>query len=129
MRWFTPRNPTSPWSRINKAKITKLKKANRLRPAGHALVDQAKKNGSWNVYDEIERLVVPDDLAAALDADADAKRNFERFSNSSKKNILWWIKSAKRKATRTNRIAETVAKAADNRMANHPKSSDRRPRS
>ena len=66
MRWFCPRKPTSPWSRINRAKIARLTEAGRITPAGQALVDAAKANGAWTVADEIEDLVIPDDLAEAL---------------------------------------------------------------
>jgi uncharacterized protein YdeI (YjbR/CyaY-like superfamily) len=128
MRWFTPRNPTSPWSRINKAKIAALTVEGRLAPAGQALVETAKANGAWEVYDEIEDLVIPADLATALAADALAAANFMRFPDSSKKNILWWIKSAKADATRTTRIASAIALAAENRMANHPKGRDAGPK-
>ncbi len=48
-----------------------------------------------------------------------ARGFFERFPDSSKKAILWWIKTAKRPETRAGRIAETVSAAAQNRMANH----------
>jgi uncharacterized protein YdeI (YjbR/CyaY-like superfamily) len=41
------------------------------------------------------------------------------FSNSSKRNILWWIASAKRPETRQKRIEETVRLAAENIKANH----------
>jgi uncharacterized protein YdeI (YjbR/CyaY-like superfamily) len=49
-----------------------------------------------------------------------AAANFQAFSASSQKGILWWIKSAKRPATRQKRIAETVRLAAINIRANHP---------
>ena len=128
MRWLCPRNPTSPWSRINKARIARLTDERRLQPAGLTLVQAAKANGAWTVYDEIEDLVVPDDLAAALESRPLAKANFARFSASAKKNILWWIKSARTTPTRHRRIATTVDRAADNRMANHPKGRDHGPR-
>ncbi len=128
MRWFCPRNPTSPWSRINKAKTDRLIEAWRMTPAGQALVDAAKANGAWTVYDEIEDLVVPDDLAAALKTNPAAGANFARFSASATKNILWWIKSAKTSPTRTRRISTTVERALENRMANHPKGRDQGPR-
>ncbi len=127
MRWFTPRSPTSPWSRINKATIARLERDGRLTPAGRALVDAAKANGAWTVYDDIEDLVIPDDLSKTLDSDRVARENFDRFADSAKKNILWWIKSAKRPATRTSRIRTTAGFAADNLMANHPKGRDRGP--
>ncbi len=128
MRWFCPRNPTSPWSRINRAKIARLTEAGRLTPAGQAVVDAAKANGAWTVSDEIEDLVIPADLAEALRSNASAESCFARFSASAKKNILWWIKSARTAPTRARRINTTVERAAENRMANHPRGRDQGPR-
>jgi uncharacterized protein YdeI (YjbR/CyaY-like superfamily) len=61
---------------------------------------------------------VPDDLAAALASDAAATANFAGFSASSRRPILYWIKSARRPETRARRIAETVGLAASNVRAN-----------
>ncbi|MDE2904437.1 MAG: YdeI/OmpD-associated family protein [Chloroflexota bacterium] len=127
-RWFCPRNPTSPWSRINRAKIARLVDEGRLQPAGQALIDAARANGAWTISDEIEDLVIPDDLVRALQSNPSAEAHFTRFSASAKKNILWWIKSAKRAPTRTRRINITVERAAENRLANHPKGRDQGPR-
>ena len=127
IRLFTPRNPKSPWSRINKAKVARLVEQGRMASAGMRLVEGAKKDGSWNIYDEIEELVIPQDLASALADKAPAGSHFKNFPNSSKKNILWWIKSARRPETRSSRIAKTVAMAVDNRMANHPAGRDKGP--
>jgi uncharacterized protein YdeI (YjbR/CyaY-like superfamily) len=65
--------------------------------------------------DEIENLIIPPDLKQALDSNETAKNNFEAFGNSIKKQILYWIKSAKREVTRKNRIDKTVALAAENK--------------
>ena len=127
-RWFCPRNPTSPWSRINRAKIARLVDEGRLQPAGQALVDAARANGAWTIGDEIEDLVIPDDLAVALQSNPLAEAHFTRFPASAKKNILWWIKSARTTPTRTRRVSTTVDRAADNRMANHPRGRDEGPR-
>lgn len=128
MRLFTPRNPKSPWSRINKEKVARLAAQGRMAAAGMKLVEGAKADGSWNIYDEIEDLVVPPDLASALEENASAGDYFGNFPDSSKKNILWWVKSARRPQTRAMRIAKTVALAAENRMANHPAGRDKGPR-
>ncbi|MDE2837670.1 MAG: YdeI/OmpD-associated family protein [Chloroflexota bacterium] len=119
MRLFTPRKPKSPWSRLNKEKVARLSTQGLMAPAGMRMVATAQANGSWTVYDEIEDLVIPPDLAAALAEDRAAQWFFERFAESSKKAILWWIKAAKRPETRAARIAETVRAAAQNRMADH----------
>ena len=128
MRLFTPRKPKSPWSRLNKEKVARLSGQGLMAPAGMRMVETALANGSWTVYDEIEAIVVPPDLAAALAEDETAQRFFERFPESSKKAILWWIKTAKRPETRAVRIAETVSAAAQNRMADHFAGRDAGPR-
>lgn len=119
-RLFSPRKAKSPWSRINKEKVARLIDEGRMAEAGLAKIEAAKADGSWTVYDPIEDLIVPDDLAEALSENPDAAANFEAFPPSSKKNILWWIASAKRPETRQKRITETVEKAAENKRANHP---------
>ena len=79
MRTFTPRNPKSPWSRINKNKVARLLEQGLMTAAGMRLVKAAKANGSWNVSDEIEDLVIPPDLASALAENDAAEDYFEKF--------------------------------------------------
>ena len=127
MLLFTPRNPKSTWSRINKEKVARLIEEGRMTPAGTRLIEAAKSNGSWTIYDEIEGLVIPPDLADALAGDEAAAGFFEYFPDSSKKNMLWWIKSAKKPSTRADRVEKLVRLAAHNRMANHPVGRDKGP--
>ena len=117
MRMFTPRNPKSQWSRINKNKVARLLEQGRMTAAGMRLVKAAKADGSWNFSDEIEDLVIPPDLASALAENDAAEDYFEKLPNSRKKSVLWWIKSARRSETRAARIAKTVRMAAENRLA------------
>jgi len=49
------------------------------------------------------------DIAAALDAEPEARRFFEALPTFYRKNFMRWIEGAKRPETRTRRIAETVA--------------------
>jgi uncharacterized protein YdeI (YjbR/CyaY-like superfamily) len=120
MLLLSPRRPGSPWSRLNKQRVEKLIAANLMLPPGLVAVEQARLDGSWTIYDEVEDLIIPDDLAAALNQNEVAARHFFAFSDSSKKGILWWIKSAKQAATRQKRIAETVRFAEINLRANFP---------
>jgi uncharacterized protein YdeI (YjbR/CyaY-like superfamily) len=119
MQLFTPRKPRSPWSRLNKQRVERLIERGLMTSAGYALIEAAQRDGSWNSYDAVEDLVMPNDLRAALAANDMARLNFDAFSNSSKKNILWWIASAKRPETRQRRIEETIRLAAENKRANH----------
>jgi uncharacterized protein YdeI (YjbR/CyaY-like superfamily) len=120
MLYISPRRKGSPWSRLNKTRVEKLIAAGLMTEAGMTLIEQAKADGTWTIYDEVEDLIIPPDLAAALAANPDAQKHFAAFSDSAKKGILWWIKSAKRAATREKRINETVRLAAQNIKANFP---------
>jgi uncharacterized protein YdeI (YjbR/CyaY-like superfamily) len=116
---FSPRKPKSGWSKINKARITRLIANGLMAPAGLAKIKAAKRDGSWRALDSVERLQIPPDLGKALDANATARRHFDAFPPSSRKIILTWIASAKRAETRAKRVAETVRQAAKNLKANH----------
>ena len=125
---ISPRHPKSNWSAINKAKVDRLLGEGRMQPSGMQLVELAKANGQWDFLNEVEALEIPVDLQQAFQVFPEAQQYFERFPNSSKRGILEWIKSAKQPATRQKRIAETVAKAARNRKANHPAGRDAGPK-
>ena len=118
MQRFSPRKPDSPWSALNKRRITKLIDDGLMTPTGMAKIEAAKRDGTWNADDEIENLTVPNDLKQALAVHDKAADHFAAFSDSSKKQILWWIASAKRSETRAKRIEETARLAAENKKAN-----------
>ena len=124
---ISPRDPRSAWSGANKRRVRRLEREGRMTGAGRRAVEAAKANGAWAFLDEVERLEVPEDLARALADAPDARRRFDRFPPSSRRGILEWIKSAKRPATRARRIAETAARAAENRKANFPAGRDAGP--
>lgn len=112
--WLSPRKPKSVWSQINRARVENLIKQGLMTPAGLVKVDGAKKDGSWYIIDDVDALEMPDDLIAALDSRGEARKNFEAFNASYKKQILYWIKSAKRPETRVKRLEEVVSSAANN---------------
>lgn len=118
MLWFCPRKPTSGWSRPNKLRVQRLLAEGRMKPAGQAVIDQAKSNGGWALLDEVEDLVVPDDLAAAFAARPGAAENWEDFPRSAKRSALEWIVQAKRPETRARRVIDTADKAARDERAN-----------
>lgn len=119
MQLFSPRKAKSPWSKLNKQRVESLIRRGLMTPAGLEKIEAAKQDGSWGSYDGIEELAIPPDLAEALAADPTAQANFMAFSPSSKKNILWWIESARRPETRLKRVTGTVTLAAQNIKANH----------
>lgn len=125
---ISPRSPKSNWSKVNKERVERLSKEGKMHASGIKLVKQAKENGAWNFLDDVEKLIVPPDFEKALRKNQKAKYYYERFPNSSKRNILEWIKNAKQAQTRQKRINETTNKAAQNIKANHPKGRDSGPK-
>jgi uncharacterized protein YdeI (YjbR/CyaY-like superfamily) len=115
MQVFTPRKPKSVWSKLNKQYIEELIEQNLMTEFGIAKIEVAKQNNSWTSLDAIEALIVPEDLQLALELNETAKNYFQLFSNTTKKNILMWIESAKRSETRLARIEQTILSVAQNK--------------
>jgi uncharacterized protein YdeI (YjbR/CyaY-like superfamily) len=115
--YFAPRKPRSVWAASNKARVERLIREGRMAPAGLAAIDRAKANGWWEILDAAERLEVPEDLAAALDARPPAAANFAAFPPSARKILLGWIAVAQRPETRVARITKIAEAAARNERA------------
>lgn len=108
IQWFSPRRRNGVWSAPNKERIERLIADGRMTAAGQRVIDQAKADGSWRQFDEVEALVVPSDLAAAFELAPRARAGYEALPDSQKKQILWAIHGARRAATRAARIEKTV---------------------
>jgi uncharacterized protein YdeI (YjbR/CyaY-like superfamily) len=119
MRLVAPRRAKSAWSAVNKARVERLVADGTMTKAGLAVIERAKKDGSWAKLDAVEALEVPADLALALSRYPSATRHFNAFPRSSKRLILEWITGAKRPETRAKRIEETARMAEDDLRANH----------
>lgn len=117
-QYFSKRNPKSNWSRVNKLKIEKLLKENKMAPSGLEMVEIAKTSGTWNALDDVENLVIPEDLQKKFNNNKVAFEYYEKFPRSTKRGILEWIFNAKRPVTRQKRIKETVDLAEQNIRAN-----------
>lgn len=105
---LTPRTRGSGWSRLNKERIARLEAAGQLLPAGQAVVDVARADGSWTALDAVEALEVPTDLGAALDAAPGARAMYDALAPSAKKAVLTSVVLAKRPETRARRVAAAV---------------------
>lgn len=118
-QFFSKRKAKSTWSKINKLKIEQLIAQGEMREAGLKTIEVAKENGSWTILDAVEELIIPEDLKIALQENPKATENFEKFSKSVMKMILYWVISAKRPETRQNRIKEIAERASENLKPKH----------
>jgi uncharacterized protein YdeI (YjbR/CyaY-like superfamily) len=63
-------------------------------------------------------LEVPEYLAAALNANAKAKKTWDAFSYSCRKEYVQWLTEAKREETRNKRLATTLEWLAEGKSQN-----------
>jgi uncharacterized protein YdeI (YjbR/CyaY-like superfamily) len=105
---FARRNPKSGWSKVNKERIEVLRKEGRMEEPGEAAIAGAVANGSWTLLDAIEALEVPEDLAAAFDADPLARRGYESMPDGMKKQVLRRVILAKREPTRQKQVERAI---------------------
>jgi uncharacterized protein YdeI (YjbR/CyaY-like superfamily) len=113
---FTPRKPGSVWSVSNQNRAERMIALGRMTEAGMAKVREAQENGEWEAAirrEDTSRL--PEDLLKALDGNAEAQANFEKYPASQKKQFLYWIASAKTEKTRKKRVQSAVDLAAKNK--------------
>lgn len=61
---------------------------------------------------------VPDDLAAALKKNAKARKTFDAFSASARREYIDWIAEAKRETTRVQRLTTTLKWLAEGKQRN-----------
>lgn len=111
LQLMTPRKPKSGWTRLNRQRVASMEAAGLMTDAGRRAVAVAQQNGRWTIYDSVEDLIEPPELAAALNASRPARHQWDAFPTSAKKAMLWWIVSAVKDDTRDRRIATIVAKA------------------
>lgn len=110
-QYFCKRKPKSTWSKVNKDKVKYLIDNDLMTEAGLKCIEVAKKNGSWTILDAVENLVVPDDLAKALEENK-LTEQFQGLSKWAKKQILHRLLFAKRAATREKRMLEFLEELA-----------------
>ena len=106
---FTPRRRRSAWSKRNTVTAERLISEGRMHAAGIAEVERARADGRWDAaYHGAATIEVPDDLAAALDAQPAAKAMFATLSGPNRYAVLYRIQDAKRPETRARRIDRLV---------------------
>jgi uncharacterized protein YdeI (YjbR/CyaY-like superfamily) len=107
---FTPRTPRSRWSRINRDRVTQLIERGRVRPAGLAEVERARKDGRWDAaYDSPRNATIPDDLQRELDNNPAAAAFFATLNSTNRFAILYRLHDAKKPETRARRLATFIA--------------------
>lgn len=113
---FTPRRPRSLWSQVNRHHVARLIAAGRMTPHGQQEVDAAKADGRWDAayapIREASAATIPQDLRAAIDANAKARKTFNRLGKMNLFALSFRTNSMKTAAGRAKKIAALVAMLA-----------------
>lgn len=112
VQFFSKRKAKSTWSKINKEKVQKLIAHGLMSEAGFKCIEIAKGNGSWEILDSVEELIIPNDLEMELKARKNAMDFFVSLSKSVRKAMLQWIVLARMPETRQRRIIDIASLAA-----------------
>jgi uncharacterized protein YdeI (YjbR/CyaY-like superfamily) len=106
---FTPRRTRSVWSVINKKKVAHLIEEGRMREAGMAAIEQAKKNGQWDkAYLSPANISVPEHFQVALNKNKRAKAFFEKLNSQNRFAILYRLHNVKREESRLRKAEEYI---------------------
>ena len=102
---FTPRKAKSIWSKRNIKHVERLTKARRMRPAGLAQFNLAKKDGRLTkAYDPPSTMNISEDFLKELKKSAKAEKFFLTLNKANRYAIGWRLQTAKKPETRAKRM-------------------------
>lgn len=111
---FTPRRPKSVWSKKNTENAERLIQAGKMKAAGLAQIEAAKKDGRWKAaYDSASNSTIPKDFLKELRRNKKAEAFFKSLNKTNLYAISYRLQTAKTPETREKRmkiILEMMAK-------------------
>jgi uncharacterized protein YdeI (YjbR/CyaY-like superfamily) len=118
MQRFTPRRRGSNWSKVNIAKVARLKEAGLMRPAGLAAFE-ARSDARSGIYafEQEKSAELPAEYERRLRADAAAWDYWQASAPSYRRTATHWVVSAKKPETRERRLAQLIMCSAAGRNA------------
>jgi uncharacterized protein YdeI (YjbR/CyaY-like superfamily) len=113
---FTPRGPRSKWSQVNRDKALELIAQDRMKPAGLAQFEAAKRDGRLDeAYEPQSRATVPEDFQQALDQNPAAAEFFDTLKGANRYAFLYRLHHVKKPEARAKRIAVYIGMLSERR--------------
>ena len=104
---YCPRRPKSVWSQINRDNVARLSEAGLMTGHGEKHVDLAKADGRWDAAYKTT-MGPPEDLLAAIKANADALKTYEGLTAQNRFALTFRVHNLKTEAGRKKKIASLV---------------------
>jgi uncharacterized protein YdeI (YjbR/CyaY-like superfamily) len=114
MQRFTPRKPSSNWSKINVEKVAKLVEDGRMRRAGLAAFEK-RTDAKTGVYSFERETELTPEYEAQLRANRAASEYFDSRPPWYRRTAIHLVMSAKREETRLRRLARLIEDSAAGR--------------
>jgi uncharacterized protein YdeI (YjbR/CyaY-like superfamily) len=106
---YVARRPRSLWSQVNVDKVATLLAEGRMREPGMAEVRKAQEDGRWTkAYASQKAASAPPDLAAALDADPEAKKAFDALDSTARYQLILPLLQALTQKARETRLERVL---------------------
>jgi uncharacterized protein YdeI (YjbR/CyaY-like superfamily) len=113
---FTPRKPSSNWSKVNVQHVEELLRAGRMHPAGIAAFEARtpEKTGVYT-YENRHAAKLDTEHEEEFRANERAWEFFQRQPPGYRQMAIFWVVSAKRDETRARRLATLIEDSAHGR--------------
>ncbi|MBX3228432.1 MAG: YdeI/OmpD-associated family protein [Labilithrix sp.] len=112
---FTPRKPTSIWSKVNIARVAALEAEGRMTVAGRAAFARRSEEKSAVYAYEREHATLTKEMQARFEKNEKAWSFFSSQPPSYRRVALYWVTSAKKEETRARRFAQLLTDSASGR--------------
>jgi uncharacterized protein YdeI (YjbR/CyaY-like superfamily) len=108
---YSPRRAKSPWSMINVKKTENLMATGRMQAHGYAEILAAQADGRWgSAYESQKNVILPPDLAAALEQHEQARQAFIRLDKSGQYAVMLPLLKATTSKSRVAQLQNAIAK-------------------
>ena len=112
--YISPRRVGSGWSRKNQLSILQLERDGMLHAKGQAVLDRARADGSWTLFDKAEDLVIPEQLKDLFASNPALELGWERCSEARRRQGLQIFYAAKTATTIQKRLESLIRLASSN---------------
>jgi uncharacterized protein YdeI (YjbR/CyaY-like superfamily) len=112
---FTPRKPRSIWSAVNIRRARALAADGRMQPAGLAAFAARRENRSGIYSYEQRRAQLAEPYAGMLKKNRAAWAFFLAQPPGFRKQVCWWVISARKEETRLKRVKKLIEESARGR--------------
>ena len=113
---FTPRKANSHWSAVNIKRVKELQRSGQMQPAGMEVFKKRKHEKSAKASYEQLNVSLDPRYEKQLKGHPDAWEYWTSKPPSYKKQVSWWIMSAKKEETRQSRTKILIESSAKNEV-------------